>query len=103
MHGLEYLNITEGFFPPNSYLCKQALIAFLITDINKVFLIIRTVKYSRNHLFHLEFYLREILKEFKMINIFIEEIKFTSDVYKGELVRTRKLVSRNVTNLLIVL
>lgn len=61
------------------------------------------MKYSRNHLFHLKFYLREILKEFKMINIFIEEIKFTSDVYKGELVRTRKLVSRNVTNLLIVL
>ena len=61
------------------------------------------LKFSRNHLFHLEFYLREILKEFNMVKNFIEEIKFTNHVYKGDLVGTRKLVSKNVTDLLIVL
>lgn len=52
------------------------------------------MKYSRNHLFHLEFYVREILKEFKMVNIFIGGLKFTNDVYREDLC---------VTNLQIVL
>ena len=59
------------------------------------------LKFSRNHLFHLEFYLREILKEFNMVkNLWRNQVYKPST--KGHLVGTRKLVSLNVTDLLIV-
>lgn len=49
-------------------------------------------------MFYLEFYLGKFLKEFKMVKIFTQEIKFTNDDYKGHMERIRKIVSRNVTN-----